>query len=70
MSITISVIEADIGSIGGSIAPSRRLIDGVTHTGDDVAGPAMLPMGEIESTRVMKELEALDKRFKRFKIRV
>ena len=29
MSITISVIKADIGSIGGHIAPSRRLLETV-----------------------------------------
>ena len=53
MKTTLSVIKADIGSIGGHIAPSRRLIDCVagvvaegrdtihdhyiSHTGDDIA---------------------------------
>ena len=29
MKITLSVIKADVGSIGGHIAPSRRLLDTV-----------------------------------------
>jgi fructose 1,6-bisphosphate aldolase/phosphatase len=41
MKITVSVIKADIGSIGGHIAPSRRLLDTVrghvgTHGGNRV----------------------------------
>jgi len=35
MDITLSVIKADIGSIGGHICPSRRLLEAVkTHIGD------------------------------------
>ena len=53
MKLTISVIKADIGSIGGHVAPSKRLVRAVTdhikersgliqdyyvsHTGDDIA---------------------------------
>ncbi|RMD71691.1 MAG: fructose 1,6-bisphosphatase, partial [Gammaproteobacteria bacterium] len=29
MKITLSVIKADIGSIGGHITPSRRLVEAV-----------------------------------------
>ena len=29
MTITLSIIKADVGSIGGHIAPSRRLLDTV-----------------------------------------
>ena len=31
MKVTLSVLKADIGSIGGHIKPSRALIDEVTH---------------------------------------
>jgi fructose 1,6-bisphosphate aldolase/phosphatase len=53
MKITLSVIKADIGSIGGHICPSKRLLESVksyigdgggllidsyiSHTGDDIA---------------------------------
>lgn len=53
MKITLSIIKADIGSIGGHICPSKRLLDAVrshirehngllidhyiSHTGDDIA---------------------------------
>jgi fructose 1,6-bisphosphate aldolase/phosphatase len=37
MKITLSVIKADIGSIGGHIAPSRRLLETVRG---QIANPA------------------------------
>lgn len=72
MKITLSVIKADIGSIGGPIAPSRRLLETVR---DRIAektlemrrqgffGAAMLPMGELEYTGIMEKLKALDSHF-------
>ncbi len=39
MKLTLSVIKADVGSIGGHIAPSKRLLDAVhTHVHDKGAG--------------------------------
>ena len=39
MRITLSVIKADIGSIGGHIAPSQRLLESVrTHVRERGAG--------------------------------
>ena len=57
--ITLSVIKADIGSIGGHICPSQRLLDEecdrVTSKAIDMRrqsffGAAMLPMSELEYT--------------------
>lgn len=47
MKMTLSVIKADVGSIGGHIAPSARL----------------LPMSELEYTGIMEKLTELDGRF-------
>jgi len=31
MKLTVSVIKADVGSVGGHIAPSQRLLETVEH---------------------------------------
>ncbi|MEO8007953.1 MAG: hypothetical protein ABI728_05465 [Betaproteobacteria bacterium] len=47
MKITLSVIKADIGLIGGRIAASRRLLEmGMRRRG--LFGAVMLPMSELE----------------------
>ena len=39
MKLTLSIIKADIGSIGGHIAPSRRLLEAVrAHIREHGAG--------------------------------
>jgi fructose 1,6-bisphosphatase len=72
MKITLSVIKADIGSIGGHIAPSHRLLETVRDRVADKSlemrrqgffGAAMLSMGELEYTGIVEKLKALDGRF-------
>ena len=73
MRITLSVIKADIGSIGGHITPSARLLDAVRRRASDKAlemrrqgffGAAMLPWSELEYTGVKEKIAALDDRLK------
>ena len=54
MRLTLSVIKADIGSIGGHICPSQR---------QGFFGAAMLPMSELEYTGIVEKLKTLEERF-------
>lgn len=72
MNITLSVIKADIGSVGGHICQSLELLDRVRNTVAGKAigmrrqgffGAAMLPTSQLEYTGVMEKLKALDERF-------
>ncbi len=42
MKLTLTVIKADIGSIGGHLAPSRRLIDSVRQHFAERSGELLL----------------------------
>jgi fructose 1,6-bisphosphatase len=75
INITLSVIKADIGSIGGHIAPSRKLLDtvkasvaerspGMEMRRQGFFGAAMLPMNELEYTGITEMLGALEGRFR------
>jgi len=65
MKITLSVIKADIGSIGGHIGPSRKLLDAVkAHVAERGRESLLLPMGELEYTGITEKLAALDKAFR------
>jgi fructose 1,6-bisphosphatase len=63
MRVTLSVIKADIGSIGGHIAPSRRLLE-MEMRRQGFFGAVMLPMSELEYTGIVETLSALDGRFR------
>jgi fructose 1,6-bisphosphatase len=60
---TLSVIKADIGSIGGHIVPSRRLLE-MERRRQGFFGAAMLPMSEREYTGIIETLSALDGGFR------
>lgn len=64
MRIALSVIKAGIGSIGGQIAPSRRLLE-MEMRRQGFFGAAMLPMSELEYTGIIETRCALDGRFSR-----
>lgn len=78
MKLTLSVIKADIGSIGAHIQPSEDLLDAVTTdtVRNEVStraiamrrqgffGAAMLPMSELEYTGITDTLASLDGRFR------
>lgn len=54
MKVTLSMIKADIGSIGGHIAPSRKLLETVRRQGFFDA--AMLPMSDLEYTGITEKM--------------
>jgi len=72
MKIALSIIKADIGSIGGHIKPSHPFWD---YVRDKVArkalelreqgfsGAAMLPYSELEYGGIVERLERLNKLF-------
>jgi fructose 1,6-bisphosphatase len=80
VNLTLSVIKVDIGSVGGHIGPSRKLLDPekalVAERGKvclldytvgstgDDIAAAMLPMGELEYTGITEKFAILDKAFK------
>lgn len=63
--LTLSVIKADVGSVGGHIAPSRArvAIKAAEMRRQGFFGAAMLPMSELEYTGIMEKLAKLDGRF-------
>jgi hypothetical protein len=64
--IALSLIKADIGAIGGQIAPSRRFLE-MAMRRQGFFGAAMLPMSELEYTGIIETLCALDGRFSRLR---
>ena len=42
MKTTLTVIKADVGSIGGHIQPSRRLLERVTEVVESAGGPLVM----------------------------
>lgn len=63
MKLTLSVIKADIGSIGGHIAPSRRLLEAVRgHIREH--GRRLLVDHRIGHTGITQRLEQLERQFR------
>jgi fructose 1,6-bisphosphatase len=62
MKTTLTVIKADVGSIGGHIAPSEALVDAV-HDYVAGKGAALLLDHSVGYTGIAERLAVLDRRF-------
>ena len=67
MKVTLTAIKADIGSIGGHICPSEKLLAAVENTvkedGRGFSGAAMLGIHDLEYVGINHRLDALESRF-------